>query len=91
MFDDEAAEWRQQAAFAPRVQILDCSRKLAADRAADAARLQHHHSLVDALEEMMVEPDFAELVDQYRGVGQRRVAQQPLQQRRLARAETTGD
>jgi hypothetical protein len=36
-------------AFAPPVQILDCGRKLAADRAADAARLQHHHRLVDAL------------------------------------------
>jgi hypothetical protein len=48
-FDDEAAEWRQQTAFAPRVQILDCGRKLAADRAADAARLEHHHRLVDAL------------------------------------------
>ena len=39
----------------------------------------------------MVEPDLAEFVDQHRGVRQRRVAQQALQQRRLARAEASGD
>ena len=60
-------------------------------RAADAARLQHHHFLVDALEQVVVEPDLAEFVDQYGGVGQRRVEQQPPQQRRLARAEKSGD
>ena len=86
-----AAEWRQQTAFAPRVQLLDCGRKLATDRAADAARLEDHHRLVDALKQMMVEADFTEFVDQHGGVRQGRIEQQPLQQRRLARAETTGD
>jgi hypothetical protein len=45
---------RQQTAFATRMEILDRGRKLAADRAADAARLQHHHRLVDALEQVMI-------------------------------------
>ena len=35
--------------------------------------------LVDALEQVMVETDFTELVDQDRGVGQRWIEQQPLQ------------
>ena len=86
-FDHQPPERRHQPAFAPRMQVPDRRRQLAADGAADAARLQQHHRLVDALEQMMVEPDLAELVDQHGGVGQRRIAQQPLQQRRLARAE----
>jgi hypothetical protein len=90
-FDDKAAEWRQQAAFAPRMQILDRGRELAADRAADATRLQHHNRLVDPLEQVMVETDFTEFVDQDRGVGQGRIEQQPLQQRRFARTEKAGD
>jgi len=53
--------------------------------------LQHHHRLVDALEQVMVEANFTEFVDQHGSVGQRRVAQQPLQQRRFARAEKPGD
>ena len=39
----------------------------------------------------MVETDLAELVDQHRGVGKPPPAQQPLQNRRLARAEKAGD
>lgn len=37
--------------------------------------MQHHHRLVDALEQVMVETDFTELVDQDRGVGQRWIEQ----------------
>ena len=69
------------------MQVLDRRRKLAADGAADAAGLQQHHRVVDALEQMMIEPDLAEFVDQHGGVGQRRIGQQALQQRRLARAQ----
>ena len=39
----------------------------------------------------MVEPDLAELVDQHRGVAQRRIGQQPLQQRRLAGTQEARD
>ncbi len=56
-------------AFAPRMEVFDRSRKLTADRAADAARLQHHHRLVDTFEQMMVKTDFTEFVDQYGSVG----------------------
>jgi len=48
---------------------------------AQAARLQQHHGVVDALQEMVIEPDLAELVDQHRGVGERRMAEQALQKR----------
>jgi hypothetical protein len=40
---------------------------------------------------VVIETDLAELVDQHRGVGKPRPAQQPLQNRRLARAEKAGD
>ena len=67
-FNNKPPEWRQQAAFASRMKVFDCRRKLAADRAANAARLQHHHRLVDPFEQMVVKPDLAEFVDQHRGV-----------------------
>jgi hypothetical protein len=53
--------------------------------------LQQDHRVVNALEQVMVKADFAELVDQDGAVGKRRIAQQPLQERRLARAEKAGD
>src|SRR6202044_2767683 len=40
---------------------------------------------------MMVEPDFAEFVDQHGDVGKIRRSQEPLQQRGFAAAEKSGD
>jgi hypothetical protein len=73
------------------MQVPDRRRQLAADGAAQAARLQQHHGVVDALEQMMVEPDLAELVDQHGGVAECRIGQQALQQRGLARAQEARD
>jgi hypothetical protein len=73
------------------MQVLDRRRQLAADGAAQAARLQQHHGVLDALQQVMVEPDLAKLVDQHRGVGQRRMAKQALQKRGLARAQEARD
>ena len=36
--------------------------ELAADRAADAAGLQHHHPIVDSFEQVVIRPDPAELL-----------------------------
>ncbi len=73
------------------VQVADRRRKLAANGAAQAARRQQHHRVVDAVQQVMIEPDLAELVDQHGRIGQRGSAQQPLQQRRLARAQEARD
>src|SRR5580698_9566822 len=48
---------------------------------------QPDHGVVDALEQMMVEPDFAEFIDKYRRTSQAGIGQQATQQRRLAGAE----
>jgi hypothetical protein len=66
---------RNQTTLALRIKILDRGGEFAADGAAEAARLQHHHRLVDPLEQVMVEADFAELVDQHRRVRERGFAQ----------------
>ncbi|MCY1241412.1 hypothetical protein D9M72_543090 [compost metagenome] len=86
-FDDDAAERRDQPALPLRVQILDRIGKLAAHRAAETARLQEHHGVVDALDQVMVEADLAELVDEDSGVGKGWVGKQARQQRRLTGAE----
>ena len=65
--------------------------QFAAHGAAHAARLQQHHRVVDALDEMVVEADLAEFVDQHGGVGERGIGEQALEQRRLARAEKAGE
>ena len=52
----------------------------------DAER-QQHHRVVDALQQMMVEPDFAELVDQHGGVAEVGNGQHARQQGRLAAAQ----
>jgi len=67
-------------------QVFQGADEVAAQRAAQAAALQHHHIVVDRFDEQMVKPDLAELVDDDDGVGERRVLQQAIEQRRLAGA-----
>ena len=64
--------------------------EVAAQRAAQAARRQQHDVVVDLLDQEMIEADLAELVDDHRGVGERGIAQQAVEQRRLAGAEEAG-
>ena len=71
-------------------QLLQRVDEIAAQRAAQAAALQQHHAVVDRLDQQVVEPDLAELVDDHRGLGERRVAQQTVEQRGLAGAEEAG-
>src|SRR5262249_21547851 len=64
----------------------------AADGAADAAALQEHHVLVDdLLDEEVIDADLAELVDQHRRIGQVRLPEQTLQERRLAGPEKSAE
>src|ERR1700733_7044267 len=88
--DNQPPERWHHPAFAPGVEIAYGERQFTADSAAETPRSQQHHSLVDPLDEMMIEPDFAEFVDQHRGSGQRRIGQQTAQQSRLAGTEKAG-
>ena len=65
--------------------------EIAAQGAAQAAALQQHHAVVDRFDQQMIETDLAELVDDHGGLGERRVAQQPVEQRGLAGAEEAGE
>ena len=89
--DHQPAEVRDLAAGALGLQVLDRIAQLAADGAAQASGLQQHHGIVDALQQVMVQSHLAELVDQHRRIGQRRMGEQALQQGRLARAQKAGD
>ena len=63
-----------------------------AERAAQAAGVEKHDVvLAAAIDEHVIEADLAQLVDDDRGVGERRLAQQARQQRRLAAAEEAGE
>ena len=88
--DDDAAEF-----YAPIVEVAEKlfqrGDEIAAHRAAEAAAGQQHHVAADVLDQQMIETDLAELVDQHGGVGERRVLQQPVEQRRLAGAEEAGE
>ena len=64
--------------------------EVAAERAAQASGGQQHDIFVDLLDQQVIEADLAELVDDDRGVGERGIAQQAIEQRRLAGAEKAG-
>ena len=89
--DDQPAVGRNLAPGAPAVERDDRVLEVAPDGAAEAAALQQHRVLVHRLDQKVVEADGAELVDQHRGIGQGRVAQHVVEQRRLAAAEEPGD
>ena len=88
--DDDPIEARDQALGSPRVEIDQRLGELAAHGAADASGIEQDDVLVDPIEEMVVQPDLAELVDEDRRALQGRVGEQVAQQRRLARPEKAG-
>ena len=62
------------------------------DRLVHLLKVQHLDDVaVGLLDQFVVEADGAELVDDHRGGGQLRLADQVIEQRRLARAEEAGD
>jgi hypothetical protein len=89
-FDHDALERRHLFTHAPGVQVIQLLRKIAAQRAAQAATVKEHNGLAGRIEQLMIERNLAELVDQNRGVGQCSLPQQTRQQRRLAAAQITG-
>jgi hypothetical protein len=73
------------------MEIGDRLRKIAADRAADAAALQQHCRVAERLDEEMVDADLAELVDQDCGIMKSWRCEQAAQQGGLAAAEEAGE
>ena len=76
---------------APPQHVLQRPHQVAADRAAQAAGLQLDEALLAGLDQLVVEPDLAELVDDHGRARELRAAQQPRQQRGLAAAEKAGE
>ena len=64
--------------------------QVAAHRAAEAAVGELDDAVRRLLDQQMVDRDVAELVDDDGRVGERRILQQPVEQRRLAGAEEAG-
>ena len=89
--DHQPAERLDTAVVALAQQVFQGGDQVAAHGAAQAAGAQQDHVLVDPLDQQMVEADLAELVDDDHGVGQGRIAQHPVEQRRLAGAEESGE
>ena len=87
--DDDALERLHAAVVAPAQQVLQGRDQVAAHGAAEAARREQDHALVGRLDEEVIETDLAELVDDDDGALEGRVAQQIVEQRRLAGAEET--
>ena len=57
----------------------------------EATRVEQHGVVVERLDQQVVEPDLAELVDQHGGARQGRVAEQVVQQRGLAGTQEAGE
>jgi len=89
--DQHAAEGRDLASVAAGEETAQGLGKVAAHRAADAAARHHGDLARDRLDEQVIEGNLAELVDDHGAVAHARMAQEPVQQRRLARAEIAGD
>ena len=64
--------------------------QVAAHGAAQAAALQQHHVVADIFHQQMVEADFAELIDDDGGLGERGVLEQTVEQTGLAGAKKAG-
>ena len=78
------------AGLQPIDQIGERVDEIAAHRAAEAAVGKLDDPVGRTLDQQMVDRDVAELVDDDGRIGERRVLEQPVEQRRLAGAEKTG-
>ena len=82
---------RNLAAGAARVQVLQGGLQVVAHRAAQAAVLQQQGALRGVLDQVVIDPDLAELVDEHHRAVETWRAQQRLEQGRLAAAEGAGE
>jgi hypothetical protein len=85
--DDDAPERRDVAGVAAREQLSDRALEVRTQRAAHASALQHHHLALDGVDQQVVQPDRAELVDDHRGVAELGLLEQVVEQRRLPAAQ----
>ena len=90
-FDDDPVERRDRALVAARSKIAQGVDEIAAQRTAKTTGRQQDHIALDPLDQQMIEADLAPFVDDDERVGELGLAQQPVQQRRLASAEKAGD
>ena len=89
--DHDARERRKLAPLAPKIQALERFLQRVAECAADASGIEQDHTvLASAVDQHVIESHFAELVDDDRGVRERRIAQQVREQRGLAAAQVPG-
>ncbi len=89
--DDDAVERRARALVAPPQEVIKGLRQVGADLAAEAAGRQLDDAVFARFDELMVEPDLAELIDDDGGAREFRLAQQAAEQGRLAAAEEAGE
>ena len=89
--DHDAAKIRHLASGSPGQQIAQRPLQVAANRAAQTAVVEQQRTFGHALQQMMVEPDFAEFVHQNGDILEFRRSQEPLQQRGFPAAEKAGD
>ena len=89
--DDDALEARNLAARAAPVEVGECLVERAGVGAAQAAGIEQHHVVGRLGNHHVVEADFAELVHYHGRVGERRVFERLVEERRLAAAEEAGE
>ncbi len=89
--DHQPAEGRQASAFAAREQPRHGADHVLREVAAEAAVRQHQRAIPALLDQMLVERHLAELVHRDHRAGHARVAQQRVEQRRLAAAEEAAE
>jgi hypothetical protein len=89
--DQHARKSRDLASPAAHEQVAQAARQVAARAAAQAARGEDDDVVVDLVDQMVIDGDFAELVDQHRRVGKRRLPQEMVEQGRLAGSEEAGE
>jgi hypothetical protein len=67
-FDHDTSEWGDDTALIAIQQSSEGLHQILPHRAADTAMVQEDGLLIEALDQMVVEPYLAKLVDQYGGV-----------------------
>jgi hypothetical protein len=83
-FDDDAADRLQLAAHAAHEQLGQAARQIAAHGATDTAGIEHDQVFIDFGDQMVVDRNTAELVDQHGRCSHFRLAEQVIEQGRLA-------
>ena len=72
-------------------EVLERAYQVTLHAAADTARVEHQQGLVDLVDQMMIDPDRAELVDQHRRARELGQAQQVIEERGLAGPQESGE